>query len=110
MNAGKSVEVYANNLDPVYRDFLLALREMVETEGRTLRVSGIPAGMISYALRMQGHPYNADEIGRKLQEAELVVRDDAGFYLPTERGKRVIRELLGKREKLAVPHLVPPTF
>ena len=92
-------------LQPVYRHFLLALRPVVESRDSTLKVTGVPLGRIYSLLRMHGDPYEPEVIGQALNTAGLVQEDRLGFYSPTAKGVYVIRALIGTPAPLLAPPL-----
>lgn len=93
----------------VYRDFLLALRPVVdsEDEGAALNISGIPAGQVFHFLRLNHgyEPREIDELYRNLAQQQLVERDKWGFYYPTDKGKALIRRLV--RDQAPMDSRVP---
>lgn len=93
-----------DRIPSVYKDFMLALREVVDSESRPIKVSGIPIGRIESALRALGHPYDATAVAEKLEEKQLVSHNDFGFYQPTSLGKKLIQGIVGTR----VPESIPP--
>lgn len=91
----------------VYRDFLLALKPVIDSESMPVRISGIPRGRIHSLLMMRGYDldegkfdYLIDELGG----AGLIEQDRLGFFWPTGKGTRWIRALFGP----TVPESYPP--
>lgn len=94
-------------LHPVYQDFLLMLRPLVDSARDPFEVTGIPLNQIAPVLRMRGHDYEFRSIGDRLESGGLVKRDEFGFYQPTARGAELIRALSGPSPDPGIPPLPP---
>jgi hypothetical protein len=91
----------------VYRDFLLALRPVLDFEDGPLKITGIPRGRIQSLLTMKGHHFEFDALASELEAADLVRHDRLGFYVPTAKGASLIRALFGPTEPAEAPPLPP---
>lgn len=96
-----------DQIPDVYRDFLVSLRPILDSEGMPMRIDGIPRGRVHSLMRMLGHPYEFDEIADVLKEAGLVKEDRLGFFSPTDKGRRLIRQMIGDTKPTPAPPLPP---
>jgi hypothetical protein len=92
-----------DSIHPVYRDFLLALKPVIDTRkrGAVIQVGAVHYGQILDSLRSDYGQYNSDEIAqvaRELKARGLVEEDKFGFFRPTDKGELLIEALAGEQE------------
>lgn len=99
---------YVNKLPDVYRDFMLVLARVPESRNDTVRVAGLPLGVIFDALRFAGHPFEPKqvrEMGDMLKKANWIEEDEFGFYKPTGPGEQLIDVIKGTLPSTEIPAL-----
>jgi hypothetical protein len=94
-------------LHPVYRDFMMALKPVIDSRQQPFQIAGIPSGRVydNSARKYGFDPHQFFEIGRNLSRKGLVELDKFGFYAPTALGEEFIQILAGELPSCAD---VPP--
>ena len=82
-------------IDPVYRDFMLALKPIIDSRSQPFQIRGMPASKIydASARKYGFDPHQFYEIAENLRTQGLIERDEFEFYYPTSRGEALIQEL-----------------
>jgi hypothetical protein len=93
----------------VYRDFLLALAPVVESQrkGSVVKIGGVPFSHV-FAAVSKLHDYDLPqvrELAHNLEEKGYIRQDRFGFLSPTSLGEEVIRVLIPSIDE---PVVVPP--
>lgn len=91
----------------VYRDFMIALKPILDSRAAPVRINGIPRNRIFTILAMNEHPYDFEQVAAALKAAGLIEEDDLGFVTPTDRGINLIRDLAGPERPITIPPLPP---
>jgi hypothetical protein len=92
----------------VYRDFMLALKPVLDTRQSVLTIAAIPLGSVYDAL-LTRYDLTAEQfrqLADNLRKAGLIDEDRLGFLTPTDKGEGLIDALAGKEE--AASNGVPP--
>jgi hypothetical protein len=98
-----------NLIPEVYRDFLLALRPILDSQHEIVKINGVPLGQVFNALatKYDYDPRQIDALLQNLRARDLVDQDRLGFVLLRPRGEQLLRFLLTERspEPVQVPQL-----
>jgi hypothetical protein len=92
----------------VYRDFLLALKPIIDSRNSAVRIAGIPIGHLYSAIAFR-HGYDLAQVtalARNLVSEGYVEMDKLGFYKPTGKGEDLILAIAG--EPLPENANIPP--
>ena len=84
-----------DKIHPVYRDFMLALKPIIDSRTQPFQIRGMPASQIydASARKYGFDPQQFYEIADNLRQQDLIERDKFGFYSPTGKGEALIRDL-----------------
>jgi hypothetical protein len=94
-----------DDIPTVYRDFLLALRPVIDSRkrGAILQITAVPyADMYEYLRTHYDYSPDAiEQVARNLKARGLVEEDEYRFFVPTEKGAQLIEALAAERELAA---------
>jgi hypothetical protein len=94
----------------VYKDFMLALKPMIDSRDQALHISGIPVGLVYSALARKYSEYDASQVKellRNLRHQDFVDQDKFGFIVLRPKGEALIATLTqaDQRKAKSVPPL-----
>src|SRR5690348_789 len=92
----------------VYRDFMMALKPVIDTRQSVMTIAAIPLGSVYNALltRYDFGPQQVRQIADNLKRAGLIEEDRLSFLTPTGKGEALIEAIAGTEE--TITNGVPP--
>ena len=95
------------SLHPVYKDFMMALKPIMDSRAQPFQIRGFPTGQVydASARKYGFDPHQFHEIAENLRREGLIERDRFGYYYPTGLGEHFIHVLTADQPD---PSRVPP--
>ena len=84
----------------VYRDFMIALKPIIDTRQSVMTIAALPLGSVYNALqtRYDYSPQQVRQIADNLRQAGLIEEDRLSFLTLTGKGEALIKALAGVEE------------
>ncbi len=87
-----------DNVPEIYRDFMLALKPILDSRNEVFQISGIPLGRVYSGLssKYAYGPRDVRQVADNLKEQGFIQEDQLGFLTLTGKGESFVKALVGE--------------